>query len=160
MYVGSKLLKTSHREGSWSRIGASASRDSCGSAPMRVQSDVIFGGSKKLSVSLSSSDAQPKYRNKGWHLPSTHDWAPGRNAMAVWISFWNREVGLGASPAPGDRTPWWNCRMLSGGSNIHPLSARFSTVQIVWKIHEAVKCERYKANPSVWSIWQGRCRSN
>lgn len=60
---------------------------------------------------------------------------------------------------PSDGTPWWNCRMLSGGSNIHPLSARFSTVQIVWKIHEVVKCERYKANPGVWSIWQGRCRS-
>lgn len=64
--------------------------------------------------------------------------------------------------APGNRTPWtpWKCRMLSGGSNIHPLSARFITVQIAWKIHEVVKCEWYKANPSVWSIWQGKCRSD
>lgn len=46
------------------------------------------------------------------------------------------------------------------GATPIPLSARFSTVQIVWKIHEVIKCERYKANSSVWGIWQRICRSD
>lgn len=75
MYIGSKLLKSSYSEGSWSTLGDSAAWDSCDSAPIHVQNAVILEGAKKLNVCLSSGNVQLKHCNRGWHLPSIHDLA-------------------------------------------------------------------------------------
>lgn len=118
---------------SWKQLGQVWSLSFSGElwfGPVDEQSAVILGAAK---CCLSSRNVEPKYSSRGWHLPAIHDWAPGRNAMAICFFFRQREMGL-LPPleytTPGAWTPWGNCRMLSSGRNIHPLSARFSCVQM------------------------------